>query len=230
MKTLGLIGGTSWVSTVDYYRLINQTVNEKLGGLHSAKLFLYSMNFAEFKKLADENNWRAISSILCSAAKRLEGAGAKCIVICANTPHKVADDIRLAIQIPLIHIAEAAAKEIKRKEITKAGLLGTKFTMEENFFKDKLSQQQIESLVPDANDREFIHHSIFSELGKGIFTPETKARYSNIINKLVAEGAEGIILGCTEIPLLIKPEDCSVPVFDTTIIHAKAAVEFALSQ
>jgi len=203
-------------------------VNEKLGGLNSAKLLLYSVNMAELKKFGDENNWEGVSSMFCSAAKKLEGVGAECIVICASTPHKVADDIREAIRIPLIHIAEATAKEVRRKEVKKAGLLGTKFTMEESFFKDKLSQQQIATLIPHPNDREFIHHSIFNELGKGIFTKETKEKYLAIITNLVDQGAKGIIFGCTEIPLLIKPEDCSVPVFDTTIIHAKAAAEFAL--
>jgi len=228
MKTLGLIGGTSWVSTVDYYRIINQTVNEKLGGLNSAKLFLYSVNFAEVKKFVDENNWNGISSIFCSAAEKLEYAGAEGMIICANTPHKVADDIRKVIQIPLIHIAEVTAREIRKRGIKKAGLLGTKFTMEDDFFNDKLSEEQIAALIPHIDDREFIHGSIFNELGKGIFTQETRQGYLAIINKLVEQGAEGIIFGCTEIPLLIKPEDCPVPVFDTTIIHAKAAADFAL--
>jgi len=228
MKTLGLIGGTSWVSTVDYYRIINQTVNEKMGGLNSAKLFLYSVNFAEVKKFVDENNWNGVSFIFCAAAKKLEQAGAEGIVICANTPHKIADDIRKVIQVPFIHIAEATTIEIKKWRINQVGLLGTKFTMEDNFFKGKLSEEQIGALIPHMDDREFIHGSIFNELGQGIFTQETRQRYLAIINKLVEQGAEGIIFGCTEIPLLIKPDDCSVPVFDTTIIHAKAAVEFAL--
>ena len=229
MKTLGLIGGTSWLSTVDYYRLINQEVNRRLGGLNSAKLVLYSLNFEEAKKFLDENNWIEISSMFCSAAKKLEQAGAEGIVICANTPHKIADDIRKVIQVPFIHIAEAATIEIKKWRINHVGLLGTKFTMEDNFFKDKLSEEQIGALIPHMDDREFIHGSIFDELGQGIFTQETRQRYIAIINKLVEQGAEGIIFGCTEIPLLIKPEDCPVPVFDTTIIHAKAAVEFALT-
>jgi len=229
MKTLGLIGGTSWLSTVDYYRIINQTVNEKRGGLSSAKLFLYSLNMAELKKLTDEKNWNGISSMFCSAAKKLEQAGGECIVICANMPHKFAEDIRQAVQIPLIHIAEVTAKEIRNRKIRKAGLLGTKITMEDGFFKDKLWEQQVESLIPDdAKEREFIHASIFNDLGKGIFTQEAKTRYIGIIKKLVERGAEGIIFGCTEIPLLIKQEDCPVPVFDTASIHAKAAAEFAL--
>lgn len=228
MKTLGLIGGTSWLSTIDYYRIINQEINQRLGGLNSAKLVLYSLNYAEAKKFVDENNWNEISSMFCSAAKKLENAGAQGMIICANTPHKVADDIRKVIQIPLIHIAEVTAKEIRNRKINKAGLLGTRFTMEDDFFKGKLLQERIEAVIPDRDDREFIHGSIFDELGKGIFAQETRQRYIAIINKLVEQGAQGIIFGCTEIPLLIKPEDCPVPVFDTTIIHAKAAADFAL--
>ena len=228
MKTLGLIGGTSWVSTLDYYRIINQQTNERLGGLNSAKIFLYSLNFEEFKPPADPNQWGPIADALSSIAQRLEKAGADCIVICANTPHLVADVIQGNIHIPLIHIAEVTAKEIKKQGIQTVGLLGTKFTMEQNFFKDRLSRQLIKPLIPEADEREFIHYSIFNELGKGIFSPETKAKYISIIDKLIEQGAEGIIFGCTEIPMLIKPEDCSVPVFDTTLIHAKAAVEFAL--
>lgn len=229
MKTLGLIGGTSWVSTVDYYKIINQQVNERLGGLNSAKIFLYSLNFEEFKPPTDPNQWVPIADFLSNIAQRLEKAGAECIVICANTPHMVADVVQKNIHIPLIHIAEATAAEIKKRQIKRVGLLGTKFTMEQNFFKEKLSRQQIETLIPEADDREFIHYSIFKEFGKGIFSPETKARYVTIIDKLIEQGAEGIIFGCTEIPMLIKQEDCSVPVFDTTVIHATAAVEFALS-
>lgn len=229
MKTLGLIGGTSWLSTVDYYRIINQQVNERLGGLNSAKIFLYSLNFEEFKPPADPEQWDKITERLSDIALRLENAGAECIVICANTPHLVADAVQQNIHIPIIHIAEVTAVEIKKRKIKKAGLLGTKFTMEQDFFKDKLSQQHIETLIPNTADREFIHHTIFSELGKEIFSPQTKARYISIINQVIAQGAEGIVFGCTEIPLLIKQEDCSVPVFDTTVIHAKAAAAFALS-
>jgi len=230
MKTLGLIGGTSWISTVDYYRIINQIINEKMGGLNSAKMYLYSLNLAEVNKFVERNDWKGLSSYLSTIAQKLEAAGAECIIICANTPHKAADDIRNAVRIPLIHIAEVTAREIARIGIKKAGLLGTKFTMEENFFKDRLTQEHIETLIPDKKDaREYIHHSIFNELGKGIFTGEAKEKYLTIINDLINRGAEGIIFGCTEIPLLIKPEECSVPVFDTTQIHARAAADFALS-
>jgi aspartate racemase len=228
MKTLGLIGGTSWLSTIDYYRIINQTVNEKMGGLNSARLVLYSLNFEEAIKFVNENNWTEVSSMFCSAAKKLEKAGAECMIICANTPHKVADDIRKVIQIPLIHIAEVTAKEIRKRGINKAGLLGTRFTMEDDFFKGKLLPERIEVVIPDRDDREFIHGSILNELGKGIFTQEAKEKYLAIIGKLVEKGAQGVIFGCTEIPLLLKPEDCPVPVFDTTVIHARAAADFAL--
>ncbi len=230
MKTLGLIGGTSWVSTVDYYRIINQTINEKMGGLNSAKIYMYSLNLTELNALGEKNDWKGISSLFCGIARKLEQVGAEGIVICANTPHKVADDIRQAIKIPLIHIAEVTAKEIAKTGIKKAGLLGTRFTMEEDFFKIWLTQAKIETLIPDEkNDREYIHHSIFNELGKGIFTKEAKEKYLAIINQLITRGAQGIIFGCTEIPFLIKPQECPVPVFDTTQIHARAAAEFALS-
>lgn len=228
MKILGLIGGTTWVSTADYYRIINEEVNKRMGGFNSAKLILYSVNFAEINILVDAADWRGISTVFSNASKKLEDAGAEGIVMCANTPHKVADDVRAAVRVPLIHIAEVTAREVKRAKISRVGLLGTKFTMEERFFKDQLSLRQIETLIPDVSDREFIHETIFNELGKGVFAAETKLRYFSIIDKLVEQGAEGVVLGCTEIPLLIKSEECSVPVFVTTSIHANAAVDFAL--
>ncbi len=228
MKTLGLIGGTSWLSTIDYYRIINQSVNERLGGLNSAKIFLYSLNLEELKPPADPAQWGPAADFLSGITKKLETAGADCIVLCANAPHFVADIIQQHIGIPLIHIAEATAKEIKKHGLKKVALLGTKTTMEQGFFRDKLSQQQIETIIPGNDAREFIHHSIFNELGRGIFSAETKKRYIRIINELSENGAEGIILGCTEIPLLLKQEDSPIPVFDTTLIHAKAAAGFAL--
>jgi aspartate racemase len=189
MKTIGLIGGTSWISTIDYYRAINQQVNNNLGGLN---------------------------------------AGADCLLICANTPHFVADAVQESIHIPLIQIASVTAAAIKKYGLKKIGLIGTKFTMEQNFFKDKLTQQQIETIIPGIEEREFIHHTVFYELGKGKFLPETKERYLTIINNLVEKGAKGIIFGCTEIPLLINANECPVPVFDTAALHARAAVDFAL--
>lgn|SRR5574341_1716215 len=228
MKTLGLIGGISWLSTIDYYRLINQEINQRLGGLNSARLVLYSLNYEEAKKFIDENKWEEISLMFCDAAKKLEKAGVDGMIMCANTPHKIADDIRKVIKVPLIHIAEVTAREIWKKGMNRAGLLGTRFTMEDDFFRDKLLREGIEAVIPDNEERGFIHNSIFDELGKEIFTPETKQMYVAIISKLVEQGAQGIILACTEIPLLIKQQDCPVPVFDTTIIHAKAAADFAL--
>jgi aspartate racemase len=228
MKTLGLIGGLTWLSTMDYYRLINQRTSELLGGLNSAKILLYSVNFVDFIPPVNPDEWGELSSKFRGIARSLEKAGADGIVFCANTPHMVADVIQQSIDIPLIHIAEAAADEITSQHIKKVALLGTRITMEQSFFKDKLSQKQIEVLVPGEADRQFLHNAIFEELGKGIFTAETKGRFISIINDLIAKGAQGVILGCTEFPLLIKQEDCSVPTFDTTEIHAHAAVKFAL--
>jgi len=229
MKTIGLIGGTTWLSTVDYYALINKKVNEKLGGDSSAKILLYSVDFAEYRKLAEENNWEEMSARLCPVAKMLESSGAGCLLLCANTLHIIADDIRKSINIPLIHIAEETTNQIKKAGIKKVGLLGTRFTMEKDFYKKILLENQIEPLIPGDDERMFIHNSIFDELGREIFKPETKKRYIDIIDKLIKNGAEGIILGCTEIPLIIKQEDCPVPVFNTTEIHANAVVEFALA-
>jgi aspartate racemase len=228
MKTLGLIGGTSWLSAADYYKIINLEINKQLGGLNSAKLFLYSLNYEEFKPSADPSEWERIAIQLTDISTRLETAGAECIILCANTPHMVADDIQKNINIPLIHIAEVTAKAIVQQKIKTVALLGTKFTMEQSFFKDKLTNAGITTLIPNDPDRAFIHDSIFNELGKGIFTEATKQKYLNIINKLIEEGAEGVIFGCTEIPMLIKEDECTVPVFDTLMIHAKAAAEFAL--
>lgn len=230
MKTLGLIGGMTWLSTVDYYRLINQAVNERAGGRHSARLILYSVDFAEFVPSIDALGWRDIATRLAAIARSLQTAGADALILCANTPHKVAGDVRAAITIPLIHIAEVTAREIRATKHRKVALLGTRFTMEESFFRDTLTAADIESIIPEKDDRDFIHESIFGELGKGIFTASTKERYVKIIAALAERGAEGVILGCTEIPLIVKPEDVSIPVFDTTLIHAIAAVDFALSE
>ena len=230
MKTLGLIGGLSWYSTAVYYRTINQLTNERLGGSHSARLLLYSVDFNDFKVLQEKNDWVKIESMLSNIALRLEGAGADCIVMCTNTPHLVADTIRQKVKIPLLHIAEETAKEIVRENIKKVGLLGTKFTMESSFFRDRLMKFNLASVVPDEEDRDFIHASIFNELTKGIFREETKTRYIEIIQKLKQQGVEGVIFGCTEFALLIKPTDCELKIFDTATIHSAAAVSFALSE
>ena len=224
MKTLGLIGGTSWVSTVDYYRYINQLTNEKLGGLNFAQILLYSVSFNDVKTLADASDWKNLGKLLSDIAQNLESAGAEAIVLCANTTHIVADAIEKQIKIPLIHITDSTAEEILRHNIKKVALLGTKFTMDNDFYRERLLRYHIEMIIPSDEERDFIHDSIFSELGKGIFTSETKQQYLEIIENLQSRGAEGVIFGCTEIPMLIKPEDCHIPSFDTTFIHAKDAV------
>ncbi|WP_291286216.1 aspartate/glutamate racemase family protein [Flavobacterium sp.] len=230
MRVIGLIGGISWVSTADYYKLINEGINDKLGGLNFSECLIYSFNYADIKKNNDANDWDSTFKMLLKGCQFLEQGGAEAIVLCANTMHLIADRLEEAIDIPIIHIATATAVEIQKKEVKKVGLLGTKFTMELDFFKDKLAANGIETIIPKNDaDRDFMHTTIFEELGRGLVTEATKKRYLEIANQLIDEGAEGIILGCTEIPLVIKPEDVAVPVFDTTLIHSMAAVEFQLS-
>lgn len=229
MKTLGLIGGTSWVSTMDYYKLINEGINEKLGGSEFARCIIYSLNYGDIIRNNKKDDWDANLALIGEGAKILENGGAKGIILCANTMHLIADRLQSLINIPIIHIATATAAEIKMKNIKKVGLLGTKFTMERNFYKTKLSEQGIEAIIPGDDERDFIHYTIFEELGKNILKDESRQRYISVIKNLIANGAEGIILGCTEIPLLIKQDDVMVPVFDTTMIHSEAAVQFALS-
>jgi len=229
MKILGLIGGISWVSTVDYYKFINQGVNEKLGGLNFAECLIHSFNYADIKRNNDANDWDKTLEMITKASLNLKYGGAEAIVLCANTMHLIADRLAQNIQLPVIHIASATADAITKAGIKNVGLLGTKFTMERDFFTNKLNEKGIEAIIPDDDERDFLHYTIFEELGRGIINPETKAYYINVINKLIARGAQGIILGCTEIPLLINNNDVDIPLFDTTSIHAKAAVEFALS-
>ncbi len=228
MKTIGLIGGLTWYSTADYYRLLNEMVNKELGGLHAAKIILYSVDFAEIEVLTKKQDWPGIAIIMCKAAKAIELAGADCIMIGANTMHNVAGEVQAAVSIPVIHIADAVAASIKKKGLQKVALLGTKYTMQLPFYKDKLAAAGIEVIIPNEGDIELVSNAIYHEFGKGIFLPERKKEFLQINTSLVEAGAEGIILGCTEIPLLIKQEDCSVPVFDTTYIHAEAAVKFAV--
>ncbi|MGQ7944416.1 aspartate/glutamate racemase family protein [Flavobacterium sp. WC2509] len=228
MNIIGLIGGISWVSTVDYYTLINQGVNEKLGGLNFSECIIYSFNYADIKKNNDSNDWENTFQMLLKASNHLKSCGATAIVLCANTMHLVAERLEKEIDIPLIHIATSTANEIEKKGIKKVGLLGTKFTMELDFFKSKLKGKGISAIIPNEQDREFLHNTIFDELGKGIVKPETKAKYLKIIEKLIEDGAEGIILGCTEIPMIIKENDVKVPIFDTTLLHSKSAIEFIL--
>ena len=230
MKIIGLIGGISWVSTADYYKLINEGINEKLGGLNFSECLIYSFNYADIKKNNENNDWDSTFNMLLKASQFLKQGGAEAIVLCANTMHFIADRLEAAIDLPIIHIATATALEIEKQKLKKVGLLGTKFTMELDFFKDKLLAKGIEAIIPKSEeDKDFIHTTIFEELGKGLVTDETKKRYLEIANQLIKDGAEGIILGCTEIPLVIKPGDLSVPIFDTALIHSKAAIDFQLS-
>lgn len=226
MKTIGLIGGTSWVSTQDYYRIINQQINQRLGALNAGTILLYSVNYQDF--VPNKDRWKEMEIKYGIIANKLQTAGAECILLCANTTHMIADKIQQQINIPLINIAEATANEITNQNLKTVALLGTKFTMEENFFKEKLTRQNIQTIIPASEDREFIHSTIFEELGKGIFIEATKKKYLQIIDGLKNKGAQGVIFGCTEIPMLIKPGECSIAVFDTMIIHATAAVDFAL--
>ena len=228
MKTIGIVGGLTWHSTLDYYRLLNEEVNRRLGGYHAAKIILNSVDFAEIKVLTEKEDWDGIATIMCNAARSIEAAGASCIMLGANTMHNIADKVIASINIPLIHIADAVAIVIKNKSLKKVALLGTKYTMQMDFYKSILAKHGIETIIPSEEDIEYINKSIYVEFSKGIFLPETKKQYLHIIDTLVAQGAEGIIFGCTEIPILVKQEDCSVPVFDTGYIHAMAAVDFAL--
>ncbi|MEO6550152.1 MAG: aspartate/glutamate racemase family protein [Ferruginibacter sp.] len=230
MKTLGLIGGLSWYATSVYYKTLNELTNQHLGNAHSSKLLLFSVDFEEFRLLQEAGDWDGVEKMLSGIAIRLEKAGADCIVMCANTVHLVAETIRKKIKIPLIHIAEETAKEIAGQKINKVALLGTKFTMEDPFFKDHLSQFNINTIVPDEADKDFIHDSIFNELTKGIFKDETKYKYIEIIDKLKSCGAEGVVFGSAEFSILLNATDCSIPIFDTILIHSKAAVNFASSK
>ena len=229
MKTIGLLGGMSWESTQGYYRAINEGVKEALGGLHSAKVVLNSVDFAEIEACQQSGDWRKAGEILAQAAQGVEAAGADCLLICTNTMHKVAEDIDDAISIPLIHIADATGEALKQAGVKRVGLLGTAFTMEQDFYKGRLSRQyDLEVLVPKAEDRALIHRVIFRELCVGITTNASKAEYLRIIEALKEQGAEAVILGCTEIGMLVTQADTDTPLFDTTEIHADAAVTFAL--
>jgi len=229
MKTIGLIGGISWLSTIDYYRLLNQKVNERLGGVHSAQILLSSVNFDEVKRLTLADDWDGLAGMMSREAKRLQQAGADFILIGANTMHNIADKVQASVNIPLIHIAEEAGKEIVKLQLKKVALLGTKYTMQLDFYKNKLAEQGIETIIPNEADIDYINNAIYDEMGKGIFLHERKQGFVRIINQLKEQGAEGVILGCTEIPILIQQNDSPIPVFDTTAIHVNAAVGVALS-
>lgn len=228
MKTIGLIGGMSWKSSIEYYQIINETVRSKLGGLHSAKCIMYSVNFAEIEPLQHQAKWNEATQLMIAAAKSVERGGADFVIFCTNTMHKVADEVQKQIQIPILHIADATAEIIKAQGMKKVGLLGTKFTMEGDFYKGRLIQKHnLKVMIPTAVEREMVHRVIYDELCVGEIKQSSKMKYIDIIERLAKDEAEGIILGCTEIGLLVKKEDSRVPLFDTTKIHAEAAVEYA---
>lgn len=229
MKIIGLIGGMSWESSAVYYDIINKTVKEKLGGHHSCECLMYSVDFAAIERLQHEGDWERLTAIMVEAARRLERGGAELLVIATNTMHKMAPDIEKNVSIPLVHIVDAVADKIRGKNLSKVALLGTRFTMEQDFYKGRLTDKHgIEVIIPDLPGVETIHRIIYDELVHGIIREESRKEYLRIIQELVGRGARGIILGCTEIPLLVRQEDCPVPVFDTTAIHAVRAVQMAL--
>jgi aspartate racemase len=231
MKKIGLVGGISWTSTLDYYRYFNEGINAQLGKLNFAECIIYSVNFGEYAKHNAKYDWDGAYNMLFEAASKLKAAGADCILLGANTAHVVADRLAATIDLPLLQVTTAVSNAIHKKGITKVGLLGTIYTMELDFYKDKLRENGIEPIIPESQaERVWIEDVLRDELGKGILNPETKKGFLAMMDKLVKRGAEGIILGCTEIPLIIKQEDTSIPVFDTTYIHAMAAVEFALNE
>ena len=231
MKVIGLIGGMSWESTASYYRIINETVKEQLGGLHSAKLVLYSVDFHEVERMQQVGDWAAAGALMANAARALQAAGAECVVICTNTMHKVAEFIVAAANIPLLHIADPTATAVQLAGHTTVGLLGTRFTMEQDFYRDRLvTQHGLVVLTPDDHDRNVVHRIIYEELCLGKVVTESRDEYRRVMADLVAQGAQAIILGCTEIALLVDQRDASVPLFDTTYLHARGAAEWALAE
>ena len=229
MKTMGLIGGMSWESSLEYYRIVNETVKEKLGGLHSCKCLMYSVDFGVIEALQHQNKWDELTKLMIEASQNLKHGGADFIVICTNTMHKMAPEIEHATGLNVLHIADVTGAAISKNQIQKVGLLGTRFTMEGDFYKKRLKDNyDIEVIIPEDADRQIIHDIIYNELCLGLIKDDSRQKYIDIINKLCANGAEGIILGCTEIPLLIKQSDVLIPVYDTTKIHAESAVDFAL--
>ena len=229
MKTIGLIGGLSWESSIEYYRIINQETQKRLGGLHSAKCLMHSFDFAEIESLQETGDWEAATERMIAAARGLEAAGADCIVICSNTMHRMAEDVEEVVNLPLIHIADATAEVILGDGLRTVGLLGTRYTMEQDFYKGRMADRfGLNVLIPDAGGRDIAHRVIYEELVRGLIKSESRVAYQAVIEKLQRDGAEAVILGCTEIGLLIKPEDCPIPSYDTTYLHALAAVEWAL--
>ncbi len=228
MRTIGLIGGMSWESSAEYYRLLNEFVRERLGGLHSARCVLHSVDFADIEELQAAGEWERAGEILADAAKGLEAAGAELLLICTNTMHKVAGQVEEAVGVPLLHLGDATADAVRAAGLSRVGLLGTAFTMEQDFYRDRLAGHGLDVLTPDAEGRALVHRVIYEELCLGVVREESRAAYQDVIGKLVAAGAEGVILGCTEIELLIGDDDAPVPVFPTTRLHARAAVDAAL--
>lgn len=228
IKTIGLIGGMSWESSLEYYRILNQTTRARRGGLHSAKIILFSVDFADMAVLQHEENWAEISDILVEAAQKLQMAGASMVLVCANTMHRLADDIEARISIPLVHIADVTAACVKAQHLQRIGLLGTRFTMEQAFYRDRLGQHGLEVLVPDGPGREAVHRIIYDELCRGQFTAASRQAVLALCEHLAKAGAEGVILGCTELELLLGDARAAVPLFPTTRIHAEAAVDLAL--
>lgn len=230
MRTIGLIGGTGYLSTIEYYKIINETINTKLGGLNFSRCILYSLNYGEVDEFNRQDDMQGVYMLLLNAATKLIDAGAECILLCANALHYCADELERKISIPLIHIATATAKYIKNKQISTVGLLGTKQTMEQDFYKIKLTEHGIEVLIPNNDEREFIHNTIINELLLGKFRNKSREKMIALIKRLNRFGAKGIVLGCTEIPLLISQEDTDIPLYNTLVIHAQAAVDFALER
>ncbi len=229
MKTIGLIGGMSWESSIEYYRIINETVRDRLGGLHSAQSLMYSVEFAEVEALQHRGDWPRLTALMVDAAQRLERGGADFLVLCTNTMHKMADDMQRGVAIPLLHIADATAAEVKGRGLSKVGLLGTRFTMEEDFYRGRLAERHgLEVLIPSEAEREIVDRVIYEELCAGKIVAASREDYRRVMAHLAEQGAQGIVLGCTEIGLLVGDEDSPVPLFDTTRIHAVAAAEYAL--
>jgi len=229
MKTMGMIGGMSWESSLEYYRIVNETVKKSLGGFHSAKCILYSVDFEEVEKLQHKGDWDALTGLMLDSAQRLEQAGADFVIICTNTMHKMADEVQSAINVPVLHIVDVTAEAIKRNGQTRVGLLGTKFTMEQKFYKGRLKDKHgLDVLIPSSEERQMVHDILYSELCLGEIKEQSRGEFKRVIHNLVDRGAQGVILGCTEIPLIVSQDDYDIPVYDTTQLHAQAAVDFAL--
>ena len=228
MKTIGLLGGMSWESTIAYYQRINLTVNQEMGGLHSAKRLLYSVDFQEIEDCQSRDQWEKSAEILAGAARDLERGGADFLILCTNTMHKVAEPIQAAVGIPLIHIVDVTLEELRRRRISRVGLLGTRYTMEQEFYRDRLARGGVETLIPPEEEREMINSVIFDELCQGAFYPGSRAAFLKVTRNLRQEGAEAVILGCTEIGLLIRQEDTEIPLLDTTALHSEKAARLAM--